>query len=576
LGNPTVDGNAFGRYRLLDLLGRGGMGEVWKAYDTETDRVVAVKVLRADFADDDAYKQRFRREARAAAGLSEPHVVPIHNYGDINGRLYVDMRLIQGRDLQTMLDAGPLEPARAVDIVGQIASALDGAHRIGLVHRDVKPSNILVTERDFAYLIDFGIARTAEDVGLTSTGMTVGTWAYMAPERFKSGAVDARADVYALACVLHEALTGSKPYPGDSIERQIAGHLMQPPPRPSELRSGMPAALDSVIAAGMAKEPRDRYPSTVELARAAKDAVTVPIRHSWPAPNPAPAPRTLPVRGFGHTQQAPWTQAGQPHHLPQSPWHPPGPPHPGASAPARPWWRHPAVLLSALAAVVVAALVIVLAATGSGTDTPRASRTSTSQAATTTTTPPPPPPDIDTLLLSVHDVNTIMGATGMTVNKGGTGLLEDEETISPPECRGIALIISKVEFASTSVLDTRWQNLSEPGPAATHSLIQNIVRGETSSAATSYFNNEVRAWQACDGKQITDTNKQSGQQFTFTYTNFVQRPDFVTMTSKVGALVCQRALGVRGNYLADVSACGQALVNQGELAVTGILARTTA
>src|ERR1700710_3063273 len=181
------------------------MGEVWKAYDTETDRVVAVKVLRADFADDDAYKQRFRREARAAAGLNEPHVGPIHNYGDINGRLYVDMRLIQGRDLQSMLDTGPLEPARAVDIVSQIASALDGAHRIGLVHRDVKPSNILITERDFAYLIDFGIAKAVGEAGLTSTGAAIGTWAYMAPERFTTTAeANFSSDVYALACVLYQ------------------------------------------------------------------------------------------------------------------------------------------------------------------------------------------------------------------------------------------------------------------------------------------------------------------------------------------------------------------------------------
>ena len=192
----------------MELLGRGGMGEVWRAYDTAIDRVVALKVLPADLADDPVFQERFRREARAAAGLDEPHVVPIHDFGEIDGRLYVTMRLIQGQDLQKMLQAGPLPPERAVAIIEQIASALHAAHRIGLVHRDVKPSNIRVAENDFAYLIDFGIARAVGESGLTSTGVAVGTWAYMAPERFQSGIADARADIYALTCVLYQSLTG--------------------------------------------------------------------------------------------------------------------------------------------------------------------------------------------------------------------------------------------------------------------------------------------------------------------------------------------------------------------------------
>ena len=182
-----MEGTPFGRYRLVELLGRGGMGDVWRAYDTVTDRVVAVKVLPAHLANDQTFQERFRREARAAAGLNNPHVVPIHDFGEIDGRLFVDMRLIEGEDLGTLLGRGPLQPARAIRVVEQIASALFAAHRIGLVHRDVKPSNILVTEDDFAYLIDFGIARVAGEAGLTDTGAAVGTWAYMAPERFSAG-----------------------------------------------------------------------------------------------------------------------------------------------------------------------------------------------------------------------------------------------------------------------------------------------------------------------------------------------------------------------------------------------------
>ena len=153
-----MDGTPFGRYRLIELLGRGGMGEVWRAYDPNIDRVIALKVLPPNFADDQVFQERFRREARSAAGLDEPHVVPIFEFGEIEGRLYVTMRLIKGRDLQTVLADGPLPPARAVRIIEGVALALHAAHEVGLLHRDVKPSNIMLDRNDFSYLIDFGIA----------------------------------------------------------------------------------------------------------------------------------------------------------------------------------------------------------------------------------------------------------------------------------------------------------------------------------------------------------------------------------------------------------------------------------
>jgi serine/threonine protein kinase len=171
-----VEGKPFGRYRLIELLGRGGMGEVWRAHDTVTDRVVAIKVLPAYFHDDEEFKRRFRREAQAAARLDTPHVVPIYDYGEIDGRLFVTMRLIKGRDLATVLGDGPLEPARAVRIVDQVAKALHAAHKVGLIHRDIKPSNILLDD-DFADLIDFGIARVADEARMTKSGNMIGTFA---------------------------------------------------------------------------------------------------------------------------------------------------------------------------------------------------------------------------------------------------------------------------------------------------------------------------------------------------------------------------------------------------------------
>lgn len=269
----------FGHYQLQKLIGRGGMGEVYQAYDTNTDRVVALKVLPPHLAQDASFQDRFRKESHAAAGVNDPHVVPIHGFGEIDGRLYLDMRLIEGRNLGAVLAKAhrPLEPAFVVSLVEQVAGALDAAHEAGLIHRDVKPSNILITDHDFVYLIDFGLARMAGEAGMTTAGNTLGTLAYMAPERFDAGKTDPRSDVYALACVLYECLTGVRPYPVDSLEQQIAGHMVQAPPRPSATDPRL-AAFDDVIAKGMAKKPAKRYQTAGELASAARTALSVPVR----------------------------------------------------------------------------------------------------------------------------------------------------------------------------------------------------------------------------------------------------------------------------------------------------------
>ncbi|MGA5537859.1 bifunctional serine/threonine-protein kinase/transporter substrate-binding domain-containing protein [Mycolicibacterium nivoides] len=274
-----MDSTPFGHYQLQKLIGRGGMGEVYQAYDSDTDRIVALKVLPPHLAQDATFQERFRRESHAAAGVSNPHVVPIHGYGEIDGRLYLDMRLIEGRNLGAMLTktGKPLDPTFVVGMVEQVAEALDGAHAAGLIHRDVKPSNILIADNDFVYLIDFGLARTAGDSGMTTAGSTLGTLAYMAPERFDAGKVDPRSDIYALACVLYECLTGERPYPSDSLEQQIAGHMVSPPPRASDKDPRL-AAFDEVIAKGMAKKPSKRYQSAGALAAAARAALAVPVR----------------------------------------------------------------------------------------------------------------------------------------------------------------------------------------------------------------------------------------------------------------------------------------------------------
>ncbi len=240
--------------------------------------------------------QRFRREAHAAARLNNPHVIPIHNSGEIDGRLYVDMRLIEGRDLQEVLADGPMEPARAVRIIEQVAKALHAAHKIGLVHRDVKPSNILLDEDDFAYLIDFGIARGADQTRMTSTGGVIGSWPYMAPERFSAQEVDARADMYALACVLYECLTGHTPYPGDSPEQQYAGHVATPPPQPSSTNPDLPADFDRGHREGPGQRPR---PAVCHHRRVSQRR---PRRHHHAAGTPQ---RTHPARRRDPTRTRP-------------------------------------------------------------------------------------------------------------------------------------------------------------------------------------------------------------------------------------------------------------------------------
>ena len=292
---------SFGQYQLLEVLGRGGMGEVFRAYDASTDRVVALKVLPPNLAEDREFQHRFRREARIAASLNDPHVVPIHSFGEIDGRLHVDMRLIEGRDLGQYIaeNGGRLSPERAVAVIEQVAAALDSAHKVGLIHRDIKPKNILVTTaRDFVYLIDFGIARTAADTALTHTGHTMGTVAYMAPERFR-GTTDHRADVYSLACVLHECLTGKRPFAGDSLEQQLNAHLNTPPPPPSTIAPGIPPALDAVVARGMAKDVDNRYQSAMELAEAARAALAGPgdVAAAIPPPPPQAPAAPQPVAG---------------------------------------------------------------------------------------------------------------------------------------------------------------------------------------------------------------------------------------------------------------------------------------
>jgi serine/threonine protein kinase len=299
----NVDAEVFGSYRLEELLGRGGMGDVYRAYDLEFERTVAVKRLAGHLADDPEFQERFRREAHNVARLRNPHIVPIHRYGEINGQLYIDMRYVEGGDLDDLIaTSAPLRPERAVRILEQLASALDGAHANGLVHRDVKPSNALLDGRvaDFCYLADFGITRPAtgkRSHSLTRTGALLGSLAYMAPEQF-DGVASRQSDVYSLTCVFYEMLTGERPYSGDGLPVLMHAHMRVAPPRPSE-RNPAAAVFDDVVARGMAKVAEERFGSAGALAEAARTALAAVVPDVVGAdeptrPEPALPPGPLP------------------------------------------------------------------------------------------------------------------------------------------------------------------------------------------------------------------------------------------------------------------------------------------
>ena len=269
--------STFEGYQIEGIAGRGGMGVVYRARDLALDRVVALKVMATWLAEDDRARRRFLRESRMAAAIEHPHVLPIYAAGEHEGVAYLVMRFVSGTDLRTAVrSSGPLPPARAARIVAQVAGALDAAHRAGLVHRDVKPANILFSDAGHVYLSDFGLSRSVGTAsGPTRSGHWVGTAHYVAPEQIRDEHVDGLADVYALGGVLYFALTGEPPFARQREEATLWAHLNEPPPRARALRPELPRALDDVIARAMAKQPSDRFPTAGELGRAALAAVSL-------------------------------------------------------------------------------------------------------------------------------------------------------------------------------------------------------------------------------------------------------------------------------------------------------------
>ncbi len=575
---------AFGRYRLIGVIGEGGMGTVFRAHDATMGRDVAIKVLPTDMASEPGYQERFRREAYTAARLNEPHIIPIYEAGDIEGRLYVAMPVIDGIDLQRLLRRdGPMAPRRAVKVIEQIGAALDAAHAAGLVHRDVKPSNALMTAKEFVYLIDFGIAHDASATRLTRAGNIVGTWPYMAPERFSTGTGDARADVYALACVFYECLTGQLPYPGDSLEQQIAGHLTKEIPKPTAVNPAIPAGLDEVIARGLAKDPDQRYQTAQQLVTAANDALTAapapaptltePLPAAWPDVGPPSGPYSgpLPVAPAGVGGGFPATP--QPF-VPGGPGWVGGPAPPSRGSATR--W-----IIAAGAAVAVVAVIVVVAiiANGSGTTTPTAHTTATKATKTSTTPTPTVTPDrLDSILLSARDVDTVMGASGMEPAEAKTfhALLVPPGTMSDPDCRGTVFVLQQPVYQGSGYTAVSEQELHEPGNPYAHLVDQAAVSFPSADQAVAFVKNSADKWRACGGQTVTNSfNGQTDRWIVGDLTGVV--PTIVQLHTLAGGATwaCQHVLSAVSNVVIDVVACADQISDQARLIADKMAAKVT-
>lgn len=296
-------GTTLGGYRIQSLIGRGGMSVVYLAEDPHLERKVALKLIAPDLAQDTRFRERFVRESRLAASLEHPNIITVYEAKELNGLLYIAMRYIPGTDLKRLIGGRPLDPKRTIAVLAQAASALDAAHARGLVHRDVKPGNILVAPpeaprgTEHVYLSDFGLTkRTTSDSGVTATGQFVGTLDYAAPEQFEGKALTAQTDVYSLGCVLYECLTGSVPFARDREAAVMYAHLMNEPPKASGANPVLPPAIDDVVAKAMAKSPDDRYRTCGALVDAARAALDLSVPGEVIAKPPPQTKRSKPSR----------------------------------------------------------------------------------------------------------------------------------------------------------------------------------------------------------------------------------------------------------------------------------------
>jgi serine/threonine protein kinase len=577
---PLSGGQTFAGYRIVRLLGSGGMGEVYLAQHPRLPRHNAVKVLPADVSSDPDYRARFEREADLASKLWHPHIVSVHDRGDQDGQLWISMDFVDGRDAARLLEGNSsngLAAEQVARIVTAVASALDYAHKQGLLHRDVKPANIMLTYLDDdddqrVLLTDFGIARNLGDIsGLTATNMTMGTVAYSAPEQLMSEDLDGRADQYALAATAYQLLTGSTLFPYTNPAVIISRHLTSPPPALSDSRPEL-ASLDAVFAQALAKDPAQRFTRCLDFARALEQA----------AAGGAPAVATTAVRPLS-TPLRPSPEAGST-----------TPPVEGSIRGSS--RRRRLLVAAALGATVVLA--------GAGalvwhpwTHSPDSTRTASSaQPATSptdgiaappsTTTPPAPATfsakAIDDVLLRPDEVNDVLDTYAMSgdkkigvmkVDRSTYGMTDNSSLVKPSSCVGVAFGAEHSVYADTgfsAIHDetfAREPYVYNPNGSAPTALEQTVIVFPSESDADSALASAQKHWRDCAAGQVDQkAGPESGYRWNFgaiQHRGDVMSVKMASNGAMDGAAACQQALGIRANVIVTTRACNEVTQSPG-------------
>ncbi|MGH3561711.1 MAG: serine/threonine-protein kinase PknH/PknJ, partial [Mycobacterium sp.] len=553
-------------YRIERVLGTGGMGAVYVAANPTLPRHDALKVLSADLSRDADFRARFTREADVAAALDHPNIVSVYNRGQTeHGELWIAMQFVDGTDADAALRAGTMTPWRAVHIVVEVAKALDYAHAHGVVHRDVKPANFLVSgpvgQAERALLGDFGIARALDDVGLTVTGSVMATVAYAAPEVLSGMPFDGRADIYSMGCTLFRLLTGKTPFPPtNGMAAVMMAHLQQAPPRVSDLVPSLPVALDGVIASAMAKDPAARFPSASALAEAARAALCDP---GWSPTTPLQPVPSREVISYPSLDGPPplWRQ------------HDGGPRTAmAASSPQQVGTGHRRRWLIGVAAAAVLLVggsltAVTLTRHGnsaeSATDAEAGLTAAPGQGSDSGSAQGPPATDVPpsalrSILLTAAQISGNATAGAVVLEQDNSTLFDDTDTADPAECVGAWSPAQQRAYAGSGwtgvavqLLRGMYKQVSEDG------IIQAVVAFPSQTKAVQSLQQQQKQWAACAGKPVTVTAAgQAAQTWEFgppaTFTGIVK----LEARLRDDSTTCQHGMSVRANILIDIRRCG--------------------
>ncbi|MDT7739017.1 MAG: eukaryotic-like serine/threonine-protein kinase [Mycobacterium sp.] len=568
-------GTVLAGYRIERIIGAGGMGTVYVAQNPELPRRDALKVLSAELSRNDEYRARFIREADVASRLQHPNVVSIYSRGETDdGHLWIAMQFIDGTDADDALRTGSMTPTRAVHIVGEIARALDYAHRHNIVHRDVKPANFLLSHEgggpEQVLLGDFGIARAIDDVGLTLTGSVIATMAYAAPEVLAGHRFDGRADVYSLGCSLFRLLTGKTPFAGASANGPAAvmmAHLHQPPPRVTDRLPRLPSALDSVIAIALAKEPAERFESTVEFASAAAAALrnqpasgmalrAVPVGEVSSYPNPRDS-------GWWRPAAGPRTLLAAPGGLAVG-----SPPHP-QTGPSRRRRRLPWAIGALAAIVLLAAGTVTTLELTRHTGQQNSVTNTASSATTAATTSPTPAPRVlvsalPALLVPIDQLKQLMGDEQLQVAETAQAMFDISPYVGDVGCVGAYGPTQTTVYATSGFMGLQRQAIKDPSdPKQLNNVGQAVVAFLTAEQAQAAVAGQVGQWQLC-ANRTTSLNLPGRTPAHVTFGAPSTVADGVheislQVESNPSQQHCQRALTARNNIVVDISSCSMTL-----------------